>query len=106
MGEAIWSKTLHITHAIVMWIMTGVPPLCGKPCRIKHAINAHKFCCPFVVAGLMLSFRNREMNAYVYLIMHGGYGITWLFKDVTFPDRSWETPASVPSVVLLFCCMS
>ena len=38
--------------------------------------------------------------------MHGSYGATWLIKDATFPDRSWEAPASVPSFVVLYSLMA
>ena len=49
--------------------------------------------------------RSPLARRYAYLAMHGGYGLTWLVKDATFPDRSWEAPASVPSFAVLFCLL-
>ena len=89
-------------HQLVLFIMTSLPPAASKPLRIKHAINLHKLCCAPAVVGLMIAYRRRTCHAYAYLAMHGSYGLTWLLKDQTFPDRSWETPASVPSFVALW----
>lgn len=28
--------------------------------------------------------------AWVYLAMHGSYGLVWIIKDITFPDPGWQ----------------
>lgn len=89
-----------------MWILTSVPPVGSRPLRIKHAINMHKLACPLVVSVLMLYWRNRGIHCYCYLATHGSYGLAWLIKDATFPDRSWEAPASVSSFFALFTLMA
>ena len=33
--------------------------------------------------------------AWVYLALHGGYGILWALKSRIFPDRQWEQPAGL-----------
>ena len=81
-------------------------PDASKPMRIKHAINAHKALCAPVIAALFIWQRCSTPHAYVYLAMHGLYGLTWLLKDQTFPDRSWEAPASVASFFTLFLLMA
>ena len=104
--QGIGGKILTVVHAVVMWIMTSVPPVGSRPLRIKHAINMHKLACPLVVSALMLYCRNRGLHCYCYLAMHGSYGLAWLIKDATFPDRSWEAPASVSSFFVLFTLMA
>ena len=95
-------QALSLVHDLVYWIMTSIPPAMSKPLKIKHAINLHKLCCPVAVAVAMIAWRCRTAHAYAYFAMHGGYGLTWLIKDQTFPDRSWEGPSTISSFVALF----
>ena len=37
---------------------------------------------------LMIYSQNFSTGAYVYLSLHGSYGIIWLIKDMIFPDKS------------------
>ena len=37
---------------------------------------------------LMIYFNNYSKGAYIYLSLHGTYGLIWLLKDMTFPDKS------------------
>lgn len=91
-------------HSIILWIITELPPG-ARRFRVKHAINLHKACCTAAVAALMLANGDGSEAAYVYLAMHGSYGLTWLLKDRTFPDASWEMPATAASAAALWCLM-
>jgi protein-S-isoprenylcysteine O-methyltransferase Ste14 len=58
--------------------------------KIKHIINLHKgLTAPFVL-GLMLLYHSFTMGAWVYLALHGTYGLIWLLKDRIYPDKQWE----------------
>lgn len=70
--------------------------------RIKYPINLHKGLTAFVVFGLMCWFDNFSVGAWVYLALHGSYGLLWLFKDRTFPDKKWEEVVSVPYALVVF----
>lgn len=64
----------------------------GGPRFLKAAwvINLQKGgTAPFVLA-LMLLYDNWSTPAFVYLGLHGSYGLLWLLKHVTFPDPGWE----------------
>ncbi len=62
----------------------------------KHFIDSHKGATPLVVLGLMTWFEQWESpTAWVYLGLHGTYGILWVLKSRIFPDRAWEAPASL-----------
>lgn len=43
--------------------------------------------------------------------MHGSYGFIWVFKDLVFPDKSWDRLVTVPSaiggagVLVLYWCI-
>jgi protein-S-isoprenylcysteine O-methyltransferase Ste14 len=64
----------------------------GGPRFLKMAwvINLQKGgTAPFVLA-LMWASDNWSVAAWVYLGLHGTYGICWLLKDAIFPDRNWD----------------
>lgn len=58
--------------------------------KIKYPINLHKFLTFAVVIGLMVFYQNFTLAPWVYLALHGSYGIMWLIKDSLYPDRQWE----------------
>jgi protein-S-isoprenylcysteine O-methyltransferase Ste14 len=39
---------------------------------------------------LMLWYGNYSPAAWVYLALHGSYGLVWILKDLTFPDPNWQ----------------
>lgn len=62
--------------------------------KIKHSINLHKATTLLVVLALMAGYQNFTLGAWVYLVLHGGYGLIWLLKDRIYPDRQWEQEIS------------
>ena len=63
----------------------------------KHYIDLHKGATFLYI--LFLIFINdsnvTNINAYVYLALHGTYGILWILKSNIFPDRQWESKCSI-----------
>ena len=44
----------------------------------------------FVFLGLLMWwYDNTSIAAWIYLAMHGSYGLVWILKDLAFPDPSW-----------------
>jgi protein-S-isoprenylcysteine O-methyltransferase Ste14 len=60
------------------------------PMQLRHVINLHKGATPLVVLVLMVIYSNGSIGAWVYLALHGTYGLLWLLKDHIFPDRQWQ----------------
>ena len=54
--------------------------------KLNQIINLHRGLTVFVVAGLMMIYKNYSIAAWVYLSLHGTYGILWLLKEKIFPD--------------------
>ena len=54
--------------------------------KLNQIINLHKGLTIFVVTGLMIFYKNYSIAAWVYLSLHGTYGILWLLKEKIFPD--------------------
>lgn len=70
--------------------------------KIKHAINLHKGLTPIVVLSLMTAYNNFTVAAFIYLALHGGYGILWLLKDRFYPDKQWEQDLPVATGIFTF----
>tara|TARA_B100000212_G_C27315649_1_gene507801 strand:- start:441 stop:1058 length:618 start_codon:yes stop_codon:yes gene_type:complete len=54
--------------------------------KLNQIINLHKGLTPLVVFALMVFYNNFSTPAYVYLSLHGTYGLLWLLKEKIFPD--------------------
>lgn len=54
--------------------------------KLNQIINLHKGLTAFVVIGLMIFYQNFTIAPFVYLALHGTYGILWLLKEKIFPD--------------------
>lgn len=70
--------------------------------KIKYAINLHKALTSLVVLSLMVAYNNFTVVAFIYLALHGGYGILWLLKDRFYPDKQWEQDLPVATVIFTF----
>ena len=79
---------IHIFFAIAM--------------KIKHAINLHKFLTFAVVLGLMVIYQNFTIAPWIYLALHGTYGIMWLIKDSLYADRQWEEEVGIGTGIIVF----
>jgi steroid 5-alpha reductase family enzyme len=70
--------------------------------KIKYAINLHKFLTFAVILGLMAAYQNFALAPWIYLALHGTYGIMWLIKDSIYPDRQWEKEVSFGTSFVIF----
>jgi steroid 5-alpha reductase family enzyme len=60
----------------------------------KYFIDTFKFFTFIVILGLMAYYKQwNNTTAWVYLAMHGTYGLLWVMKGRIFPDKNWEKPA-------------
>ncbi|MGB7442139.1 MAG: DUF1295 domain-containing protein [Coleofasciculaceae cyanobacterium] len=58
--------------------------------KVKYPINLHKGTTFIVVLALMAAYQNFSLGPWVYLALHGTYGMMWLLKDRIYPDKQWE----------------
>ncbi|WP_223787100.1 methyltransferase family protein [Marinicella meishanensis] len=73
-----------------------------KPWKLAWVINFQKAGTLWVVLALMFYFQNHSTVAYVYLALHGGYGLVWLLKDLAFPDASWQRRVTIGGGLMAF----
>jgi len=80
------------------WYMHRIPGGAGLT-RPRQAINLHKLSVAPLTLALMFAYENWTMAAWLYLALHGVYGMLWCAKDVAFGDSIWRREASVSSFV-------
>ncbi|MBL8019239.1 MAG: DUF1295 domain-containing protein [Leptospirales bacterium] len=62
----------------------------------KHIIDTFKGLTGPVVLCLIFAFHRQEsITAWVYLALHGTYGILWILKSQIFGDKQWEQPVTL-----------
>jgi protein-S-isoprenylcysteine O-methyltransferase Ste14 len=75
--------------------------------RQKHFIDSHKALTPLVVLALMAWYEQwQNVTAWVYLALHGTYGLLWLLKSHTFPDKQWEQPCPLWYGLLIWATLT
>jgi protein-S-isoprenylcysteine O-methyltransferase Ste14 len=70
--------------------------------KVKHAINLSKALTFLMVLGLMVAYQNFTIGPWVYLSLHGTYGMLWLLKDRIFPDKQWEQEMPISQGIFIF----
>jgi steroid 5-alpha reductase family enzyme len=61
----------------------------------KTFIDSNKGFTPIFFLILMAYFQQwHNPTAFVYLALHGSYGILWVMKSNIFPDKTWERRVS------------
>jgi protein-S-isoprenylcysteine O-methyltransferase Ste14 len=68
--------------------------------KLNWVINVQKGATGLYVLGLMYFFQDFSTDAWIYLGLHGSYGIIWLLKYLVFPDQGWERKVTFGSVFI------
>ncbi len=74
--------------------------------KLAWSINTHKALTLLAVIALMLFYKNFSTAAFVYLALHGSYGLCWVFKHFAFPDFKWETKVTFGGAVFTFLILA
>ena len=62
----------------------------------KFYIDTHKGFTALAIFSMIAYFNQwQNITAWVYLALHGTYGIIWVLKSRIFPDRQWEQKSSI-----------
>ena len=73
-----------------------------KVVRLAWVINAQKAGTALWVLALMAAYQCWTLDAWVYLALHGTYGVLWLLKDLTFPDPNWQKKVTLGGAFMAF----
>jgi steroid 5-alpha reductase family enzyme len=73
----------------------------------KHFIDLQKGFTPlFILILIALYDQWQNPTAWVYLALHGTYGLLWVLKSRFFPDRSWEQATSLAYGLVIWAGLS
>lgn len=93
-----WVKVLSALQVYLSHNFLGGP----RAIKLAWVINFQKGATlPFVLL-LMAAFQNFSTAAWVYLALHGTYGLVWILKDRLFPDPRWETRVTYGGALMTF----
>jgi protein-S-isoprenylcysteine O-methyltransferase Ste14 len=73
-----------------------------RPWKFAWIINFQKGGSFFFFGFLIWYYQNTSTAAWVYLALHGGYGLVWLMKDLTFPDPNWQIKITIGAGINAF----
>jgi steroid 5-alpha reductase family enzyme len=66
-----------------------------RPLKLAWVVNLQKVgTFPFLLL-LVSIYGNTSTAVWVYVALHGRYGVAWFIKDLAFPDRAWQVRVSV-----------
>lgn len=86
-----WASRLREATNFLVHDLGGGP----RPWTLAWVINFQK-AGTFVFLGiLMWHYQHTTTAAWVYLALHGSYGLAWLVKDLAFPDPAWQVRITV-----------
>jgi protein-S-isoprenylcysteine O-methyltransferase Ste14 len=66
-----------------------------RPWKAAWVINFQKAGTFVFMACLMWVYQNYSPAAWVYLALHGSYGLVWILKDLAFPDPNWQKKVTI-----------
>jgi protein-S-isoprenylcysteine O-methyltransferase Ste14 len=93
-----WARRLQSLTRFSVEDLGGGP----RPWKFSWVINFQKVGTPIYLALLMAWYDNYSLPAWIYLALHGSYGLVWFIKDVTFPDPGWQVYITIPGGFVAF----
>lgn len=73
----------------------------------KHFIDSHKGATFIWVLACMWHYDQwHNTTAWIYLALHGTYGIMWILKSMMFGDRQWEQPTGIAYGLVIWGSLS
>jgi protein-S-isoprenylcysteine O-methyltransferase Ste14 len=102
----LWAAQMRRANNWLLYDLGGGP----RPLKFAWLVDAQKALTLPVLALCMFFYSDKTPQAtstaaYVYLGLHGAYGLVWLLKAVTFPDPNWQVFITLPSTVVVMVCL-
>lgn len=73
----------------------------------RYLVDSHKFLTAFVIL-FMIAYHQQwgNITGWVYLALHGTYGMIWLIKSAVFPDKRWEQKVNTVNAIGLWTTLA
>ena len=70
--------------------------------KLNFYISVHKLLSGPVILALMTLYQQWDNpTAWIYMSLHGSYGILWALKSRFFPDKNWEVHTTLAYGILV-----
>ena len=76
-----------------------------RPWKFAWIINFQKGGSFFFFGFLIWYYQNTSTAAWIYLALHGGYGLVWLIKDLAFPDPNGQIKITIGAGINAFAAV-
>jgi protein-S-isoprenylcysteine O-methyltransferase Ste14 len=93
-----WASSIRRVTAWLTEDCLGGP----RPWRLATVIDLQKGGTVAFLGILIWLYGNASPAAWIYLALHGGYGLVWLAKDLTFPDARWQKRITIAGGINAF----
>ena len=93
-----WARSLRRLNTYLSQDFLGGP----RPWKLAWVVNFQKAGTFFFLGFLIWYYHNTSTAAWVYLAMHGSYGLVWILKDIAFPDPAWQVKVTIGGGVNAF----
>ena len=81
-----WALAMRRFTQWLAWDFGGGP----RPLKMSWVINFQKVGTFPLLGFFIWHYGVHSMAAWIYLAMHGSYGLVWMLKDMAFPDPGWQ----------------
>ena len=93
-----WAEAMRRVNNYLMYDFGGGP----RPWKFAWVINFQKTGTFPLLAFFIAWYHNASTAAWIYLGMHGSYGLVWIIKDLAFPDPSWQKRSTIGAGITTF----
>lgn len=91
-----WARKMAAFNRFLSVDFLGGP----RPFKLATVINLQKGGTLPFVALLMWWSNNQSVAAFVYLALHGSYGLCWLLKHFSFADLRWDVRVTLGGALM------
>ncbi|CCW63361.1 unnamed protein product [Phytomonas sp. EM1] len=90
----IIQKWLKLVHTLSCTFLGGPRLL-----KTAHVVSFQKGATLLLCLGMMRLTGNYSKTATTYTALHGGYGLSWLLKEMVFPDPKWQERITIGGAI-------
>ena len=65
-------------------------------------INVNKGSLSFLIFAMMIYYDNFDLGMWVYLVLHGSYGVFWFAKERVYPDKNHQGKQTLMSASIVW----
>lgn len=73
-----------------------------RPWKLSWVVNFQKAGTFAFLGALIWYYGNTSTAAWIFLALHGSYGLVWILKDLAFPDPAWQVRVTIGAGINAF----